>query len=179
MFWQLSWSHAGGRQRAVDGNEICAKLIERKGKLALLLKQKSLSPDKGTSLLSLLIRFLLHWKGSCLQQEEPRAMLTLAACFIFRIFHSGKGDKGRCTPGLGPHVVFSSSLHRKVQIFFRSDLDRRCSLILGGHWIWWACELSYLSPVWSLCHLPILLTHAIIFSLLKQCLVNTHTHKFK
>lgn len=129
MFWQLSWSHAGGRQRVVDGNEDCAKLIERKGKLALVLKQKSLSPDKGTSLLSLLVRFLLLWKGSCLQQEEPKAVLTLAACFIFRIFHSGKEDKGRCTSGLGPHVVFSSSLHTKVEIFFHIDLDRQCSLI--------------------------------------------------
>lgn len=44
----------------MDGNEDCANLIERKGKLALVLKQKSLNPDKGTSLLSLLIRFLLH-----------------------------------------------------------------------------------------------------------------------
>ena len=43
----------------VDGNEDCAKLIERKGKLALVLKQKSLSLDKGTSLLSLLVRFLV------------------------------------------------------------------------------------------------------------------------
>lgn len=44
----------------MDGNEDCAKLIESKGKLALVLKQKSLSPDKGTSLWSLLIRFLFH-----------------------------------------------------------------------------------------------------------------------
>ena len=37
-----------------------AKPIERKGKLGLVLKQKSLSWDKGAPLLSLLACLLLH-----------------------------------------------------------------------------------------------------------------------
>lgn len=124
-FWLLSWSHAGGRQRVVDGNESC-QTYWTKGKISpgvetekSQLGQRHLSLEPA-GLLTLGLKGLLSTAG-----RTGVCANTCCLCFIFRIDHSEKEDKDRCT--WTTHAFLHFPLHTKVH----NDLARQCTLILG------------------------------------------------
>lgn len=135
-------------------NNDCAKRIEGKRKLTLVLIQKCLGQDKGNSQFTLwptysYIKGVLSVPG----KRTDACVNTCCLCFIFRLFHQRKESRASWTSGIRPHLVFSGFLHTKGPNKFPSRPGQEVQPALKV-----AAELEYMSldfcPRWGLYHHP-------------------------
>lgn len=103
----LAWLSSLGWWQG-NPNDECAKRIDGKRKLALVLIHKSLGKDKGNS------QFTLWPTYSCIKgvlsvpgKRTDACINTCCLCFIFRLFHHRKESRASWTSGVRPHLVFS------------------------------------------------------------------------